>query len=276
MSDSNSEPMQFNAFTGGGGTPFGGLRDPTGVSVTLSGFTYGAEAGWGWLQRAAETHKEALDDYLRLLRAAGGDVTDPRVKAAANELHASVHSLPIGHAAYAGVGFPSPDRTESRASSSRDEEPEVARRDADRLHPFLDTALRGSRMQRHDLAQQPELPIEVELILAKDPELIVRLALVDNGTRSRSTLLLLERDETDDGVRSSLVSQRFASAELKLPLPIADLYWESLHGVADLLGLDSTLRARLQEARDQVDYGGEDGPTVQDVLLAAGWTPPAG
>lgn len=272
MTDDQAEKMPFHAMTGGYGTSFGGLQDPTAVSVGLSGFTYGQEAGWEWFSASVERHKEALDGYQRVLRSTGGDVTDPRVKRAATELHVTIAAIPIGHAAYAGVGFPSPNREAPTTSEIEDTRSEP-RGDAARLHPHVDTALSGSRSQRIDLAQQPELPLEVELILARDPEADVRRALVFDGTRSRMTMLLMERDEADSEIRGLFTNQRFASPELKMGVPLADLYPQSLEGVADLLGLDGELRARLMNARDNADPGDEMTPrvTLQHCLAGVGW-----
>jgi len=202
-------------------------------------------------------------------------VTAPELKAAASGLHNTLHALPIGHAAYAGVGFPSPDRQPRRLTAHSDEASIRARPDADRLHPHMDTAVRGTRQQRVTLAEQPVLPLEVELILGRDPDLAVRQAFASTGQRSRAVMLLVERDETNEDVRNAFPGQRFASPELKLDVRIVDLYWDSLHGVADLLGLDEERRAALQTARDEADIMRTDGPTVRDVLRSIGWESPA-
>ena len=274
MSDEDPNMTSFSAVSGTPGAAFGGLQDPTSVSVTLSGFTYGQEAGWEWFTNAAARHKKALDNYLMILRSSNGDVTDPRVKVAATELHKTIGALPTGHAAYAGVGFPSPNyETPTAPRSDLDDGPPPARTMTVRIHPHVDTALSGSRRQRLDLAEQPHLPVEVELILARDPATDVRREFVFTGTRSRIAMLLMERDETNDEVRDLFVNQRYASADLKMDVPLVDLYRDSLEGVADLLGLEDELRLRLLASLDETDRGDEQASrsTLRNSLGSLGW-----
>ncbi|ROQ41571.1 hypothetical protein EDF46_0952 [Frondihabitans sp. PhB188] len=268
---SDDDEMTFTASGMSEGVELGGLQDPTRVSVHLTGFTYGAEKGWEWFEAATERHVAVVRAYARILREAGGDVTQKRVQLAANALHQSIGALPIGHTAYAGVGFP---------SASNDEVDDVDIADIEAMpappvtevrapHPYLATAVSGTRMQRLELAGADDLPLEVELVLAKDPDESVRDSFLGR-TRSRAALELMERDEPSGDVRRQFPDQPNASVDLRLDAKLGELAPRIIDSTAAGVGAPESARAfalaEWNEFRDEADQ-----MTLREAFAKGGW-----
>lgn len=270
MSDQDDE-MTFAATGMSEGVELGGLQDPTRVSVHLSGFTYGAEKGWEWFLAATERHVMVVQAYARILREAGGDVTQRRVQLAADALHQSIGALPIGHTAYAGVGFPSASNDEVDDVDIADIEaiPVPSVTEVRPSHPYLATAVSGTRMQRLELASADDLPLEVELVLAKDPDESVRGSFLGH-IRSRTVLELMERDEQSDDVRRQFLDQPNSSVDLKLDANLSELSPRIVDHMAVTVGAPES--ARVFAVAEWNEMGDEASLiTLREAFIKGGW-----
>jgi len=259
----------FDFVATGGGTPRGGLADPSAVTVHLDGVVIGDDRARRLFRDAIHRQRAALSAYLDALEAAGGDITAPDVQDASAELHDSLGSLPVAHTAYAGTGFASPRYTASEATGNT---PVTSRARGSGIHPDMHTAILGDTSQRWDLAGAEDLPLAVEMALATDPDPQVRSSFVMGISRSRTAVLLMEQREDDPDVLRLLARQRHASPDRKLPLQLWTLVPRELEGLYEILGLDDRMIeaahgrwARAQEHSEEI--------TVEDALREIGWRP---
>ncbi|MBF4607357.1 hypothetical protein [Curtobacterium sp. VKM Ac-1393] len=267
MTDDDAPDDETFTFTmSGGGTPRGHLQDPSSVTLHLDPRRIGdAAQGKEMFTRAMDQQHTALTAYTAALDAADGDVTAPAVQDAATALHEALQFLPIAHAVYTGVGFPTARVGDgSHPTALR---PELGER-ALGVHPDMLTAVRGDTSQRWELACEEDLPLAVEIALATDPDENMRSAFL-MMTRSRTVVLLMEQRETDPGILDQLAQQGYASPERKFPLPLADLVPRELDGLYELLGLDDQAVA-LAKARWARAQEHDERITVGDALREIG------
>jgi hypothetical protein len=121
-----------------------------------------------------------------------------------------------------------------------------------RVSPALYTAITGDLSQRLSVADMSPIPLEAQLVLAKDPDDGVRSLLMMTEL-DRATIMLMERDETDAEIRSRLGEHLFSSIDAKRATPIIDLRYDVVRMACEQLGLSKADFKRAWAARLQIE-----------------------